>query len=121
MLPADVKDSMSQPRKIEIWTFQSAEDTRSALPTLGKVRTEVTRVEISVLSKNLTEFLAGFQQLLEGTPAPKAGYYVDEIELNLGVNGSGGIALFGKIEAGVEAGIKVKLKKHKSGAENEAT
>lgn len=104
---------MAKSQEIEIWTTVAASDTKAALPALGKTRFEVSRVQLSAVSKNLTEFLTEFQAVFEIPADSKSGFYVDEIELNLGVSGSGGIALFGKLEAGVEAGMKVKLKRQK--------
>lgn len=68
-------------------------------------------VNITVLSDNLKEVLTNFQQLVNDIPKPASGYFIDEIEINLGVNGSGGIALIGKMEVGMEAAIKVKIKR----------
>lgn len=68
-------------------------------------------VSVSVLSDNLKNVLTNFQQLVNDVPKPASGYFIDEIEINLGVNGSGGIALIGKMEVGMEAGIKVRIKR----------
>jgi hypothetical protein len=63
-----------------------------------------------VLTTNLQEFLRNFQDLPWEIDTDKEdGFIVHEIELSLGVSGKGGVALIGKIEAGVDAGIKVKL------------
>lgn len=105
---------MSESKEIEVWTTSHGDDAKAALPQLGRARYETTRVQISVLSKNLMEFLAEFQAVFQEPPSVSSGFHVDEIELNLGVNGSGGIALFGKLEVGVEAGIKIKLKRGKA-------
>lgn len=105
---------MTESSKIEIWTSESDDDRRAALPTLGKARIEVTHVEASVLSQNLKEFLAQFRSIFEDQEMSSSGYSIDEIELSLGVNAKGGVALLGKIEAGATASIKVKLKRERS-------
>ncbi|ASK18620.1 Pepco domain-containing protein [Halomonas sp. N3-2A] len=103
---------MNDPRTIEIWEPEAAEsETKHALPTFGKSRVKSTEVDLTVLSGNLKEVLADFQTLLDEQPESKSGYYVDEIELSLGVNGKGSVALIGKLEAGMQASIKVKIKR----------
>jgi hypothetical protein len=103
---------MSDKRTIEIWGLDAAEtDTKHALPMLGKSRLKSTEVEMTLLSDNLKEVLADFQTLLDEQPKSKSGYYVDEIELSLGVNGKGSVALIGNLEAGMQASIKVKIKR----------
>lgn len=103
-------------KQIEIWSTESSDNKKAALPKFGKATTKIysTYVEVSTLSENLNEFLVEFQKVLEKQPKSKSGYEIDEIELSLGVNAKGGISLLGKLEAGVEAGIKVKLKKKNS-------
>jgi hypothetical protein len=96
--------------KIEVWEIDSL-DTKAALPTFGKAQIKATQVEVSVLSSNLKEVIKSFQAVLDEQSDSTDGYYIDEIELNLVVKGNGSIALIGKLEAGVEAGIKVKLKR----------
>jgi len=99
--------------EIEIWSIESKSNIKAGLPTLGKAskRIESTHVDVVTLSENLNNFLAEFQKVLEKQPTSKSGYEIDEIELSLGVSANGGIALLGKLEAGMEASIKVKLKK----------
>ena len=63
------------------------------------------------LADNLKQVLSDFQQVMDGLPQSADGYCIDEIELNMGVNGSGGIALIGRMEVGIEAAIKVKIKR----------
>jgi hypothetical protein len=41
----------------------------------------------------------------------KSAFIIDEVELSLAVNAKGGIELLGKLEAGAQAGIKIKLKR----------
>lgn len=71
-------------------------------------------VDMSVLSTNLKGTLADFQKIMDDLPKSASGYCIDEIELNMGVSGNGGIALIGKFEIGVEAAIKVTIKREAS-------
>jgi hypothetical protein len=98
-------------RTVEIWESQPVSTKKAALPALGTTAIRVSQVDVEVVSDNLASVLATFQQMLEKQPRSASGYYVDEIEISFGVSGSGGIALIGKVEAGVEASIKVKLKR----------
>ena len=102
---------MAEETRIEIWASSTEEDMRAAFPSFRKTPIQITSVEPSVLANNLKEVLAAFQQILDAQPNPSSGYCVEEIELSLGVNGIGGFALIGKVEAGMQASVKVKLKK----------
>ncbi|MGT2465820.1 Pepco domain-containing protein [Mesorhizobium atlanticum] len=55
--------------------------------------------------------LAQVQSALEKAQQAASSFTVEEIDLNIGINAKGGLALIGKVEAGMEAGIKVKLKR----------
>jgi hypothetical protein len=97
---------------IEIWDIETTDTaTRNALPSLGRSRTTTTEVDLDTLSENLKAVLSRFQAVLDEQPVAKTGYRVDEIEVSLGVNGKGSIALIGKLEVGMQAGIKVKFKR----------
>lgn len=99
---------------IEVWDIETTETTtRNALPSLGRPKVSTTEVDLETLSENLKAVLSRFQKVLDEQPVAKSGYYVDEIEVSLGVNGKGSIALIGKLEAGMQAGIKVKFKRAK--------
>jgi hypothetical protein len=106
-------------KEIEIWTSSTlgdtlaVGDTKAALPKLGRAKYEVSHVQLSVLLGNLSGLIEAFQAALKEPPKATSGYHVDEIELNLGVNANGGIALLGKLETGIEAGIKVKFKRER--------
>lgn len=105
---------MTAAKTIEIWTLSKQDDqARAALPKLGSSRGfEVSHVDPTVLTANLSSFLTHFQSLpldAESSHEGKQVFSVQEIELNLGISGKGGVALIGKVEAGFEAGIKVKL------------
>ncbi|NPX94441.1 hypothetical protein DZ977_005965 [Pseudomonas aeruginosa] len=99
---------------IEVWDIETTETaTRNALPTLGRLKPSTTEVDVETLSENLRAVLSKFQAVLDEQPVAQSGYCVDEIEVSLGVNGKGSIALIGKLEAGMQAGIKVKFKRIK--------
>ena len=76
---------------------------------LGKMK--AYHIDMSLLTNNLRETLADFQKMMDGIPKSASGYCIEEIELNLGVTGNGGIALIGKLDIGVEAAIKIKIKR----------
>jgi len=95
---------------INIWT-ETLDDTSAALPRLGKTAAlQVVKVAPTAISENLKEFLTNFQKVLAEPPSIE-GYTLEEIELSLVVNATGGIELIGKASAGVQSGIKIKLKK----------
>jgi len=71
---------------------------------------QVVKVSADVLAKNMQAFLAEFDKVLSSQPTTISEYSIDYIELNLAVNAHGGIELVGKLNAGMEAGIRIKLK-----------
>ena len=97
---------------IEVWDIETSDPaTRNALPSLSRPKVSTTEVDLEILSENLKAVLNKFQTMLDEQPVAKSGYCVDEIEISLGVNGKGSIALIGKLEVGMQAGIKVKFKR----------
>jgi len=101
----------AEPR-IEIWTQPAQPEGKAALPTLRRsAPIEVSEVRVSDLAENLGDLLAQVQSAFEKAQHVASSLAVEEIELNIGINAKGGVALIGKFEAGMEAGIKVKLKR----------
>lgn len=97
---------------IEIWSQTAQPEGKAALPTLRKLPPlEVSEVRVSDLAENLGNLLAQVQSALEKAQQVASSFTVEEIELNIGINAKGGLALIGKVEAGMEAGIKIKLKR----------
>ncbi|HEV2596439.1 MAG TPA: hypothetical protein VGU01_14705 [Sphingomicrobium sp.] len=97
---------------IEVWAPAIQQDGKAAMPTLRRPASlEVTEVPISDLADNLSALLAQVNAAFEKADDVPSKLAVHEIELNIGVNAKGGLALIGKVEAGMEAGIKLKLKR----------
>lgn len=86
---------------------------KSALPTLGKaLANKAVEVSAEVVTNNIQQFVLNFSPLLQNTSQDAGKVYIDEIELSLVVTASGGIQLLGSAaQAGVQAGVKVKLKR----------
>ncbi len=74
-------------------------------------RLRAYRIDVSVLSGNLKQALTDFQKIMDDMPTSASGYCIDKIELNMGVSGSGGVAFIGSLEVGMEAAIKVTIKR----------
>lgn len=98
---------------ISVWTGEVAPeaDQKNALPRIRRVSKEVTEVSTEIVQKNLAGAIREFQKSVEELPRSSGGFEVDEIELAFVVTGSGGVELIGKLEASVEASIKIKLKR----------
>jgi hypothetical protein len=96
--------------KIPVWTSDSSQSTKAALPSLARRTTEVVEVETDIITQNLNEFMEKFRPVVESQDK-KSPFFIDEVELSLAVNAKGGIELLGKLEAGAQAGIKIKLKR----------
>jgi hypothetical protein len=102
--------------KVAIWTDDAVEkSTKAALPDLAK-RAVARTVEVSAdaLQANIRSFLTKFAALLDDGTLGDTKVVVDEVELSLTVTASGGVELLGKLSAGGEAGIKVKLKRQEN-------
>ncbi len=85
---------------------------RGAFPKLGGLGVLTSAVVKSdIVQENLRTMLNSLDDVLANQPAEVAGFVLDEIEFNLGLNAQGGFELIGKITAGVQAGVKLKLKR----------
>jgi hypothetical protein len=100
--------------KIPIWTYSPQPEVKSALPPLGRSQLQITEVDAKIVIASLKRAIADFDTLVDEGPRSRGGFEVDSIELHFGVNASGAVALIGKLEAGVEASIKVTLKRPKA-------
>jgi len=98
-------------RKLEIWTFTDQPDARAGLPSLGRERLHITEVDVQQVVESLRSVMTEFEKLSDTAPENNRSFEIDTIELNFGVNAKGAVALIGKLEAGMEAGIKVILKR----------
>ena len=106
------EDPMSKTTSIAVITTTDSSDTKGALPFQPNLPKSIS-VESSVMTDNLRSFMENFQQVFEAESSANS-FYIDEIELSLAVNASGGLELIGKTSVGMEGGIKVKLKRNGS-------
>jgi hypothetical protein len=98
-----------------IWVItEEPEDdiSKSLLPSVGR-RVIAKSFEISndVLALHLEEFFKSFQAVLTCLPNAIDHFTIDEIQLNLVINASGGVELIGKGEAGLSTGLTFTLKR----------
>lgn len=91
--------------------FKSPPRERPSLLSREGLKYALFEVETDVLTKNLKEVLSDFQGMMNELSKPASGFCIDEIELNLGISGKGGVALIGKLDVGVDATIKVRIKR----------
>lgn len=97
---------------IIIVTQELEDSSRSALPSIGAHRPlRSVAVASETVRSNIEQFISQFGPLLDERSQQTRGYVLDEIELSLAVTAKGGVELIGKMEAGAEASIKVKLKR----------
>jgi hypothetical protein len=97
--------------KIDIWTDEDRPFGKAAVPRMATLTKHIASASSDALSQNLETFLQSFDKIVTEASSSINNFYVDEIELSLVVNGKGGIELLGRLEAGAEASIKVKLRK----------
>jgi len=102
-------------KKDTIWiiTQTTVDDgSKSALPSLGRrVAAKTFEITNHVLADRLEEFFSSFGNVLQRLPPETAGFSVDEVELTLAINASGGVELVGQAEAGLSTGLKFTLKR----------
>lgn len=104
---------MESKQKIEIWAYDDRSDIRHGLPTLGRERLQIGEAYAADVAASLRHVIAEFERVLAETTETKPTLEIEAIELQFGVNASGSVALLGKLEAGMQAGIKVTLKRAK--------
>jgi hypothetical protein len=96
---------------VAIWTNIQEDDIKSAMPKMADLTNDSMVVSAEAVTNNINKFLDSFYPLLESQQSNNTSFFIDEIELSLVVNAKGGIELLGKLEAGAQASVKVKLKK----------
>lgn len=103
---------MDKSTEITVITMSDDSDTKGALSFKPNLPKQIT-VESNDIVTGMHAFLDNFQKLFEEQSQVSNSFMIDEIELNLAINASGGIEMIGKASAGIEGGIKVKLKRKK--------
>lgn len=97
---------------IRILTQTIEEDTKSALPAIGRrINTKTLELTNDVLANRLEEFFSSFDSVLKRLPSSVAGFSIDELELTLAINASGGVEIIGKVEVGITTGMKFTLRR----------
>lgn len=104
---------MKDEGKISIWVDEAVKDaTKAALPNLARhAVTKTVEVSGDALRDNIRSFVSKFATLLDEGKVGDTNVVIDEIELSLTVTANGSIELLGKLSAGGQAGIRVKLKR----------
>jgi hypothetical protein len=103
---------MKPTKTIPVWTDEETPRAKSALPMPAAALKGIAKVDSKTLADNLKDFLTAFDGVLADCPTTFSAFQIDEMELSLAVNAQGGIELLGKLSAGAEASIKVKLKRN---------
>jgi hypothetical protein len=92
-------------KEIQIFTTEPSDISKF---DMGNI-IERPKIKAEDLNRNLKEFLESLSPVFENN-LEIGKFDIEEIELALVVNAKGGFELLGKVEAGVEASIKLKLK-----------
>ncbi|MFC4313016.1 hypothetical protein ACFPN2_28290 [Steroidobacter flavus] len=96
--------------KLPIWTYPAEAEGKHALPQIGRSPLQITEVDPKLVTSSLKRAIAAFDPLVQDAPST-GGFEIESIELHFGISASGAVALIGKLEAGMEASIKVTLKR----------
>jgi len=102
--------TQEESNSIPVWSNEQMGNEKSALPKISRKVADATQVSTEVLSNNLREFVQKFQGAID-PDVDIGGFCIEELELSLVVNAKGGIELLGKVEAGAQASLKIKLRK----------
>jgi hypothetical protein len=100
---------------ITIITQKKIEHSISALPEVSKSKTNLSieKIDSEKLMKNLDLLIGDFKNHLEKSKSDDNLFYIDEFELSLTVDAEAGVHLIGNVTLGIQAGIKVKIKRQK--------
>jgi hypothetical protein len=97
---------------ISIWTTSQTPSTQDYKLTAGsRISARVVSLAAEDLGQNLKTFLESFQEAFNSLPQKVGDFRLEQVELNLVTNASGGIELVGKLDVGAEASITVVLKR----------
>jgi hypothetical protein len=105
---------MCAPPTITVWVTDARDDTRSALPTLGRGRGPANFTS-EALATSLAAMLGAVAAVLEGAEEGGGKFEVQEAQVSLAVNASGGFELVAKGEAGAEAALTLTLRRKVTG------
>jgi hypothetical protein len=98
---------------ITVWVPEGARNERDGLPSFRAGKEQVLRsvkVDPATISRSLHDILAALAPVIESAPTGK-GLVVDELELALTISAEGEVGIIASVSAGVEASIKLKLKR----------
>ncbi|MEW6199132.1 MAG: hypothetical protein AB1601_10800 [Planctomycetota bacterium] len=104
---------MKKKDMIAVWATPLAEEGKPALPRLARGSTSVVEIGSETIAKNLKRFLSSFQPILDAQDSTSTNFDIEEVEVHLTVNASGGVELVGKLETGAEASIKLTLRRRR--------
>jgi hypothetical protein len=105
-----VSNPIPEAALIRIWADEEPPPGKPAVPMADLTR-RVAVVTNEFVAENLQKFMRAFDPVIEGMSSAAGRFYVDEIEVSLAIDAKGGVQLIGKMEAGAQATLKVKLKR----------
>ncbi len=94
---------------LPIWTVPIPVEGRSALPT--RIAVGTVGVATEALPQNIRRLRSGFQETFHAPETRDSPFQVEQIELNMAVDGSGSVELIGDLETAAPSSIKITLKR----------
>lgn len=98
---------------VTVWVPEDARSERDGLPSFRAGREQVlkpVKVDPQTIAESLQGILAALTPVVEAKPA-KSGLVIDELELGLTISADGEVGFIASVSAGIEASIKLKLKR----------
>ncbi len=102
---------MNTGKDINILTNVEETDTNHGFQLGAKKILKEVKVEADVLAKNVNGFLDSMSTVFGSIKTELNKYELDEIELNVGINASGGVHLIGTIDLEASSSIALKFKR----------
>ena len=87
--------------------------TRGLKDAVEQVASRASAVAVATLQENMVRFLTGLDAILNASPKEVGGLTLDEVEINVQIDGKGNIGINGIVgaEAATQGGMKFVLRK----------
>jgi len=87
--------------------------TRGLKETVEHAASRASAVAVATLQENMVRFLTGLDAILNASPKEVGGLALDEVEINVQIDGKGNVGINGFVgaEAATQGGMKFVLRK----------
>lgn len=107
------KEEANTRTEVTVWIPEEVRSERDGLPSFRAGREQVlkpVKVDPNTVAESLQGILSALTPVIEAEPTKK-GLVIDELELGLTISADGEVGFIASVSAGIEASIKLKLKR----------